>query len=68
MGDITLTNISGQDLILDLPDGAQEVFKDGQTKTGSATGTYSVNTGSTNVASLDYQSGSVSLTITSANL
>jgi hypothetical protein len=65
MPQITIINSSGQDLFLTVPNGQQEVFKNGQTKIASATGTYLIKNGNTTITSIDFESGTMTSTINS---
>lgn len=65
---ISLKNSSGRDLTLIYPNGSQIVFRNGQTTSGAATGTYSIKDGNTSITSIDYRRGTLSAVISSATI
>ena len=63
MAHITLRNNTGQNLYLTLPNGSQEVFAHGSTKTGTLTGHYIVKNGTITLTSVEFLYGTISVTI-----
>ena len=63
MAHISLTNQTGQNLYLTLPNGSQEVFVHGSTKTGSLTGHYTVKNGAVTLTSVEFLHGTITIHI-----
>lgn len=65
---ISITNRSGRDLTLIYPNSSQIVFRNGQTTSGAATGTYTIKDRNNPVTAIDYRRGTLSAVISSATV